>query len=90
MNAVWLGLLVAGAAFAAATGRLPDFTTGVFEQAKAAVELAIGLVGTMALWLGIMKVAEASGLTLIGFVRGGSMNVYTGGHRVLVGEGALR
>jgi FdhD protein len=27
--------------------------------------------------------AEQSGLTLVGFVRAGSMNVYTGGHRVL-------
>jgi spore maturation protein SpmA len=62
VNAVWLGLLVLGTAFAAATGRLQDFTNGVFEQAKAAVELAIGLIGTMALWLGVMKVAEASGL----------------------------
>jgi spore maturation protein SpmA len=33
-----------------------------FESAKSAVNLAIGLIGVMALWLGLMKVAEAGGL----------------------------
>jgi spore maturation protein A len=32
------------------------------ESAKDAVQLAIGLIGTLALWLGLMKIAEASGL----------------------------
>jgi len=35
---------------------------GIIEKAEDAVELAIGLIGIMALWLGIMKVAEAAGL----------------------------
>ncbi len=35
---------------------------GIFSSAKSAVALAIGLIGIMALWLGIMKIAEASGL----------------------------
>src|SRR5258706_6538052 len=35
---------------------------GIFKYAKTAVELAIGLIGIMALWLGIMKVAEQAGL----------------------------
>lgn len=35
---------------------------GFLRYAKTAVELAIGLVGIMALWLGVMKIAEASGL----------------------------
>jgi spore maturation protein SpmA len=37
-----------------------------FEAAKKAVELAIGLVGAMALWLGLVKIAQEAGLmTLI-------------------------
>ena len=35
---------------------------GIIEKAEDAVKLAIGLVGIMALWLGIMKIAEAAGL----------------------------
>ncbi len=37
-------------------------TNSVFDYSKFAVELALGLVGLMALWLGIMKIAEKSGL----------------------------
>lgn len=35
---------------------------GIIKYAKIAVELAIGLIGIMALWLGVMKIAEQSGL----------------------------
>lgn len=35
---------------------------GILRYAKVAVELAIGLIGIMALWLGVMRVAEQSGL----------------------------
>ena len=35
---------------------------GIIKYAKTAVELALGLIGIMALWLGIMKIAEQSGL----------------------------
>ncbi|MDH3474794.1 MAG: spore maturation protein [Rhodospirillales bacterium] len=40
-------------------------TTGAVEAAGGAVTLAIGLVGVMALFLGLMKVAEAGGLLVI-------------------------
>jgi spore maturation protein A len=38
---------------------------GIIKYAKTAVELAIGLIGIMALWLGIMKVAEQAGLVAL-------------------------
>jgi spore maturation protein A len=41
---------------------LSALTNGIFDYSKFAVELALGLVGIMALWLGIMKIAEKSGL----------------------------
>lgn len=37
-------------------------TTAVIDGARSAVELAIGLIGVMALFLGVMKVGEAAGL----------------------------
>ncbi len=44
---------------------LTKLTKGLFDAAKAAVTLAIGLIGIMALWLGMMKIAEESGLVKV-------------------------
>jgi spore maturation protein A len=45
--------------------KLGQVTTAALEGATTAVEIAIGLIGVMALWLGVMKVAEEAGLTKI-------------------------
>ncbi|MFC1554674.1 nucleoside recognition domain-containing protein, partial [candidate division KSB1 bacterium] len=44
-----------------ATGNMENVTNGAFDGAKSAVELALGLIGFMALWLGLMRVAEKAG-----------------------------
>lgn len=38
---------------------------GLLKSADTAVTIALGLIGVMALWLGIMKIAEAAGLVLL-------------------------
>ena len=45
--------------------KLGQVTTAALDGASTAVEIAIGLIGIMALWLGVMKVAEEAGLTNI-------------------------
>jgi spore maturation protein SpmA len=66
LNAIWLFMIVFATVLAAYTGKMGAVTAATFDSAKTAVELAIGLVGAMALWLGILKVIEAAGLmTLI-------------------------
>ncbi|RPH94541.1 nucleoside recognition protein [candidate division KSB1 bacterium] len=65
MNWIWLGLVVIGVITAAFTGRMEAVTKAAFDAAKTAVELCIGLIGIMALWLGMMKVAEAAGLVQV-------------------------
>jgi len=65
INVIWLGMVVIATVTAAYTGKMDAVTKASFDSAKAAVTLAIGLVGPMALWLGIMKVAEAGGLLRI-------------------------
>jgi spore maturation protein A len=65
INWIWLGLIVFGVVIAAATGRMDVLTKAVFDAAKTAVELCIGLIGIMALWLGMMRIAEQAGLTAI-------------------------
>lgn len=62
MGAIWTALLVLSVAVAAAKGRMPELTAAAMESAGKAVTLSIGLVGAMALWLGLMRVAEEAGL----------------------------
>ena len=44
------------------TGNIDAVTKAALDMSKTAVNIAIGLIGIMALWLGIMKIAEESGL----------------------------
>jgi len=45
--------------------KLRAVTQGAFDAAAGAVAIAFGLIGIMALWLGVMKVAEESGAVRI-------------------------
>lgn len=45
--------------------KMKDVTNSVLDYAGTAVNIALGLIGIMALWLGIMKVAEEAGLITI-------------------------
>jgi len=65
MNGVWLFLVLVSITVAAYTGKMQEVVEASFESAKSAVTLAIGLVGAMALWLGLMKVAEKGGLMVL-------------------------
>lgn len=65
INIIWLALVLIATVIAAYTGKMDQVTKASFDSAKSAVTLAIGLVGPMALWLGIMKVAEEGGLLRI-------------------------
>lgn len=42
--------------------KLKDITNAALDYAGTAVNIALGLIGIMALWLGVMKVAEDAGL----------------------------
>jgi spore maturation protein A len=61
INWIWLGLIAVGVLVAAFTGRMKALTDAAFEAAGTAVTLSIGLIGIMALWLGLMKIAEEAG-----------------------------
>lgn len=47
------------------TTALGRVTTAAIDAADVGVKIALGLIGVMALWLGIMKIAEASGMIAI-------------------------
>jgi spore maturation protein A len=67
LNYIWFGLMAIAIVVAAIKGTPAEVTKGAVESAAGAVQIAIGLVGIMTLWLGMMRVAEASGLvSLVG------------------------
>lgn len=63
LNYIWLGLVLGAVLLGGATGQLKEVTTAAFDACKTAVmTLALPLAGVMALWLGVMRLAEKSGL----------------------------
>ena len=65
LNYIWFGMMLIGVIAGIITGRIDAVTEAAIDMAKTAVEISIGLIGIMALWLGIMKIAEESGLIRI-------------------------
>ena len=66
LNYIWLALVLISVVFGAATEHLDEMTKGAFEGARNAVMVvALPLVGTLAVWLGIMRLAELSGLVQV-------------------------
>ncbi len=62
INKIWFFMIAMAVAFAATAGKLDLMTTEIFSSLKTSVELALGLIGGMVLWCGVLKVAEKSGL----------------------------
>ena len=63
LNYIWFGLMFISVVVGALTGRIDAVTEAAIDMAKTAVEIAIGLIGIMALWLGTMKIAETVSYT---------------------------
>ena len=62
LNYIWFALMAIALIVAAFNGTAGAVTNGAVSAAKTAVETALGLIGIMTLWLGIMRVAEKAGL----------------------------
>ncbi|MBL8912148.1 MAG: hypothetical protein JNM17_15745 [Archangium sp.] len=62
MNWIFLALIVISVVTAAFTGRMPKLTEATITSSKSAVELALGLIGQMTLWLGMVGVLREAGL----------------------------
>ena len=65
LNYIWFGLIFISVVVGTITGRIDQVTDAAITMSKTSVEIAIGLIGIMALWLGTMKIAEDSGLIQI-------------------------
>ncbi|MGN0030663.1 MAG: nucleoside recognition domain-containing protein [Candidatus Gastranaerophilaceae bacterium] len=62
MNYIFYFLVVSSIIIGAFTGKLNDVVNSIMSGAELSVKVAFSLIGIMAFWLGIMRIAEKSGL----------------------------
>ncbi len=69
LNYIWIALFVIGLVVGlinqiimGQADTLPSMMDSTFEMSKSAFEMALGLTGTLTLWMGIMKIGEDSGM----------------------------
>lgn len=62
MNYIWCFLVLISFIFGAINGTLSEVTDAIFSGCRSAVQITLTLLGIMTFWLGIMKVAEKSGI----------------------------
>src|ERR1017187_4713886 len=66
LNYIWLGLMVGAVLIGGWNGQLKDVADKALEMANTSVVgIAFALIGIMALWLGIMRLAERAGLVAL-------------------------
>ena len=62
MNYIWYFLIVISIIFGAINGTLNEVANAIFSGTQLAVKIVLTLLGIMTFWLGIMKIAEKSGI----------------------------
>ncbi len=62
LNYIWAFMILIGVVYGAITGRMADVTNAALDSAGDAVSLCITMIGVMALWVGLMEIAQKSGL----------------------------
>lgn len=62
VNYIWVFMTIVGFVFALINGTMAEVNKAIFDGAKEAVTLCIGLISVLVFWLGMMRIAEESGL----------------------------
>lgn len=62
MNYIWSAIFLVAFLYSCFTGRLSLFADALTNSSTEAVQFVIGLAGIMALWSGLMEIAERTGL----------------------------
>lgn len=62
MNWIFYILIIVSLIFGIINDRIQDVVNAILEGADLSVKIALSLIGIMAFWLGIMRIAEKSGL----------------------------
>ncbi|HOA79956.1 MAG TPA: nucleoside recognition protein, partial [Defluviitaleaceae bacterium] len=62
LNYIWAFMILLGIIVAAFTGKMGEVTNTAIISSTEGVEVCIRLLGVLGFWMGIMKIAEKSGL----------------------------
>ena len=62
LNYIWAFMILIGVVYGAFTGKMAEVTNAALDSAGDAVSLCITMIGVMALWVGLMEIAQKSGL----------------------------
>ena len=62
LNYIWAGMILLGIVYGTLTGNMEALTNAAMDSAGEAVSLCITTSGVMALWMGLMEIAQKSGL----------------------------
>lgn len=62
LNLIWLGLILISVVVAALNGKIEVISQASFEGAKTGITVCFGLLSVLIFWMGIMRIAEKSGL----------------------------
>ena len=62
LNYIWAGMILLGVTYGVCTGQMSALTGGALDSAREAVSLCITMAGVMALWMGLMEIAQESGM----------------------------
>jgi spore maturation protein A len=65
LSAIWVFMIAAAVVAGGALGRIDAVTAAAMSASRTAVDLVLSLTGLLCLWMGLMKVAERSGLTKV-------------------------
>ncbi len=62
INYIWLFFIVSSVVISLFNNKINEVFNAMLSSCEQAVTISIGLIGIMAFWLGLMKIAEVSGL----------------------------
>lgn len=62
LNYIWAFMIAVGVLYGAFTGNIEAVSNAALDSAKEAVDLCITMIGVMGLWVGLMEIAQSSGL----------------------------
>lgn len=62
MNKIWAVIFIISFIYSCFTGNLPTLNDALIESSSSAVEFLLGILGIMAMWSGLMEIAEKTGL----------------------------